>query len=694
MNTKCSSRTFGRRGCRLLAGLCLASACAFTSFGLQGAASFSIDTVKMPTYPFSDPDPVPATSQARYPYFRYDGSTDVSAPKSWKTVVLENDRIRVTLLPEVGGKVWAATDKVTGKDFLYCNHVMKFRDIAMRGPWVSGGIEYNFGVIGHAPSSSTPVDWLARTNSDGSASCFIASSEYITRTTWQVEVRLGAKADCFETHVKWFNSSGLPSPLYHWMNAAYPLTGNPVFKFPGERVIGHQGEVLLRNWPVDDMGRDLSLYKNNAFGGPKSYHVLPGNSGFYAVWWPEECFGSCHRSLSYEKFGRKIWLWALSREGGIWEDLLTDSDGQYTELQSGLCFNQPQKNNYRTPFKHPTFAPGMTMSFSESWAPVRCLGDISKDLSASLPRPRPVDAPAKFNWKTPWGHYVRGVQYLRERADGKGAAELRLALADDPTLLCAYGALAGYEMRRGNYEMVHTLCQRALAIDAYDAEANYLDGFAHFVEGEVATARERLGVAALSPGFASAALALVARSYLREGRKTDALAAAKKSLRHNPDNLDALMAQVIADRGNAELRSSVLERFPLFHGVHYESEGNGMWRLVKNEMPTQTYLELAAWYAESGLVEDVKDLYVYIGDSIMAKIQSGDYAAAKKLSVTNVFPFRREELAPLQKAVATDSHWKFSYLLAVLSAYFNYDEQADGLLDGCENEPDEAVFYL
>ena len=657
-------------------------------------ARIDVGTLRLKTYPFGDPDPVPATAETRYPYFRYDGSTDKTETREWKTVVLENDRIRVTLLPEVGGKVWCATDKMTGRDFLYCNHVMKFRDIAMRGPWVSGGIEYNFGILGHAPSSSTPVDWFARTNADRSVSCFLSAPEYITRTTWQIEVRLGADADAFETHVKWFNASGLPSPLYHWMNAAYSLRGTPSFKFPGKNVIGHEGEIELRSWPIDARGRDLSVYGNNAFGGPKSYHVLPGNNGFYAIWWPEWGFGSCHRSLSYEKFGRKIWLWALSREGGIWEELLTDEDGQYTELQSGLCFNQPRLGNYTTPFKHPTFAPGATMMFSESWGPVRDLGAIAKDLAVPQPKPRPIDPPAEFNWKSAWGHYVRGVQYLRERQDLKGACELRAALAQDPTLVCACGALAGYEMRRGHYEAVHALAGKALAIDAYDAEANYLDGFAAFVEGDGVTARERLGVAALSPGFASAALALVARSYLKDGDRPGAVRAAEKALRSNSDNLDALFVKFIAARDDVAFRTSVLERFPLFHAARYEAEGEGVRRFVRNELPSETYLELAAWYEETGLHEDARKILSYTGDSVLARIREGDYVAARKLSVSGVFPFRREDLPTLKKAVAVDGHWKFRYLLAVLSAAFDYNEQADGLLECCGNEPDEAVFYL
>ena len=654
------------------------------------------------TYPFGDPDPIPATDTTRYPYFRYDGSTDDAVTQVWKTVTLENDRIRVVLLPEVGGKVWAATDKVTGNDFLYCNHVMKFRDIAMRGPWVSGGIEFNFGIIGHAPSSSTPVDWFVRTNADGSASCFVSSEEYVTRTVWQVEVRLGADADRFETHVTWYNASGLPAPYYHWMNAAYSVRGNPDFLFPGREVIGHQGEIETRQWPYDDEGRKLDFFEGNAFGGPKSYHVLPGHNGFYGIWWPEKGFGSLHRSKSYEKYGRKIWLWALSRQGGIWEDLLTNTDGQYTELQSGRCFNQPRWGNYATPFKHPSFAPGSTETFTEEWGPVRDKAEIAADVAPTheMPKARPIDPPKDFDWDSAYGRYVRGTQYLRERMDAKGAACLREAIAKDRFFVPAYGALAGYELRRGNCAEVHALCRQALSVDAYDPEANYLDGFAFFVEGDTVTARDRLGLASQQPQFRSAALALVARTYLKEGSPAEARAAAEKSLAANALNRDALLVKVIALRGQPEQRAfaaSVLETLPLFHAVRYElgrtDDAVDFAQFVRNELPAETFLELGSWYAETGFGEDARALFARAKGSVVAKVRLGDYAAAKTLPVAAAFPFRRETLPALERAVRADGHWKFRYLLAVLKAYFGYDREADALLDGLGDEPDEAVVY-
>ena len=85
------------------------------------------------TYPFSDPDPIANPAAKIYPYFRYDGFTDKSVQKEWKVVELENDFIKLTILPQVGGKIWNAIEKSTGRPFIYDNHVIKFRDVAMRG---------------------------------------------------------------------------------------------------------------------------------------------------------------------------------------------------------------------------------------------------------------------------------------------------------------------------------------------------------------------------------------------------------------------------------------------------------------------------------------------------------------------------------------------------------------------------------
>ncbi len=671
--------------------------------------------IVLPTYGFGDPDPVPRTDVKRYPYFRYDGSTDKSELRTWKSVVLENNRVKVTMLPEIGGKVWGALDKQTGREFLYFNHAVKFRDIAMRGPWCSGGIEFNFGIMGHSPTTATPVDWTIATNRDGSVSCFVSATEYINRTTWQVEVRLTPDDDHFYTRTTWFNGSNLPQPYYQWMTAAYTARGNPKLYFPGDAQIGHDGD--WHPWPVDPKGRDLSRYSNNAFGGPKSYHVINGNNRMFALWWPDAGFGSIHQNAVYDKYGRKIWLWSLSREGGIWEDLLTDSDGQYVELQSGRVFNQARGGTYATPFKHPTFAPGATDTFDERWGVVR---DEAKLIAKCNPTNfvhRPLEMPTNFDWNSMYGHYVRGEQAVRERDDVIGEKELRACLEMESNYAPALTVLAGLQARRGRMEEVRALCARALAINTYDPAANYLDGLAALVENDLETAKERLGLAAFAPEYKAPAYVLIAKARMRGAHWDEARVAADRALLANPSNPDAFLVRIACLRKTGRIKQAesvarlALSQWPLFHGARFEL--NQMGRLddfrglIRNELPNQTFLELGSWYEEAGLDAEALELFgLTSADPIAlirmahlmarqgrAEVALAALAAAEKLPAGGAFPFRRESRAALLWAIEQNASWKFRYWAAVYLASAGENDKAVALLDAV-NDANEDVFFL
>ena len=122
----------------------------------------------MKTY---NPDPVPEISRT-YPYFRFEDYTNQGKMKRWKMVVLENRYIKVYVCPDVGGKVWGAIEKSTGGEYLYFNDVVKFRDVAMRGSWTSGELEYNFGDISHIPTCATPVDYSINENESTCFRCY------------------------------------------------------------------------------------------------------------------------------------------------------------------------------------------------------------------------------------------------------------------------------------------------------------------------------------------------------------------------------------------------------------------------------------------------------------------------------------------------------------------------------------------
>jgi tetratricopeptide (TPR) repeat protein len=327
------------------------------------------------TYPFSDPNPIPLLT-AVYPYHRFDGFTNTPVQKAWKVVELENDFIRLLILPEIGGKIWTAIDKSTNKPFLYDNGVIKFRDIAMRGPWTSGGLEANYGIVGHTPNCATPVDYTTQKNADGSVSCFIGVLEMLSRSYWRMEINLPANKAYFTTRSFWYNASPLEQPYYHWMNAGLKAAGNLEFIYPGNKYIGHEGEYA--SWPVNSAGKKIAFYEENNFGGYKSYHVFGKYAEFSGAYWHKDEMGMVRYAARENKAGTKIWIWGLSQQGMIWEKLLSDKDGQYVELQSGRLFNQNAERSSLTPFKHISFAPYATDSWTEFWYPVGATHGIVK----------------------------------------------------------------------------------------------------------------------------------------------------------------------------------------------------------------------------------------------------------------------------------------------------------------------------
>ena len=321
------------------------------------------------TYPYSDPSSIPDPLGKIYPYFRYDGFTTTPEQKEWQVVELENEYIKVTILPEVGGKIWSASEKKSGKDFLYNNHVVKFRDVAMRGPWTSGGIEANYGIIGHTPNCATPVDYITLQKPDGSASCIIGVLDLLTQTQWRLEVNLPSDKAYFTTESTWYNTSLLEQPYYTWMNTGIKANGNLEFIYPGNHHLGHEGEY--GEWPIDKRtGRNISFYDQNNFGGYKSYHVFGVYTDFFGGYWHDDDYGMARFARRDDKAGKKIWIWGLSQQGMIWEKLLTDRDGQYVEVQSGRLFNQSVEKSMYSPFKFREFAANETDKWTEYWFPV------------------------------------------------------------------------------------------------------------------------------------------------------------------------------------------------------------------------------------------------------------------------------------------------------------------------------------
>jgi tetratricopeptide (TPR) repeat protein len=752
---------------------------------------------KFRTYPFSDPDPVARMGNI-YPYFRFQGYSMTPVERQWKIVTLENRWIRVLLAPEIGGKILGAIEKSTGKTFIYYNRVIKFREIAMRGPWTSGGIEFNFGDIGHTPTTATPVDYLTRTNADGSVSCIVGALDLPSRTEWRVEIRLPRDKAMFETRSFWYNPTPLTTSRYHWMNAAADADSTLQVIYPGTAYIGHAGEV--GEWPVDRKGRDLTWYRNNAFGSYKSYHVLGSYTDYFGARWND--FGVIHWSRYTDKPGKKLWIWGLSREGEIWKGLLTDSalgNTQYVELQSGLHFNQAMMQSSRTPFKHMAFLPQTADRFTEAWFPFKGLdqvtqatpdgvldvkrsngkillsfcptgpfrgivsvvaggttlferpadlqplqtykdsvifsgrdvfeihvGDLlhyrsSEDSSRTLERPIKEEAP--FNWSSSYGLVVDARERVRQR-DMEGAlVSYRAALKSDPALLPALSGVAELYIRKLEYDSALGCAKAGLAVDAYDPEANYLYGLVQRHRGRLFDAQDGLGVAARSTSsYQAAALVQLAEMAFVDQRLTDAEDYARRASEVDGANVPSLQLLAIISRFQRDTTAAeryldrILALDPLNNCARFErfrlspTDGNRLAfvGMVRNELPHESFMELAALYMRISKLDDAHLLLSISPRHAMVEFWRG-YCAAKAgrdeeakrhldealaTSPSLVFPHRQEDWDVLQWAHRQANSWKTGYYLAMLSWSLGRIRDTEAYFTECGDAPDYAPFYL
>lgn len=388
-------------------------------------AKISIEKIKLKTYNFFDPDPV-ARPGPLYPYFRFHGYSLKPELKEWTMIMMENPYLQLMVAPEIGGKVWGVREKSTGFDFIYWNPVVKFREIALRGPWTSGGIEFNFGILGHAPTTATPVDFLLEEREGDSVACVVGTMDLPSRTRWAVRIRLPEDGAFIETEGFWFNPTSFHQSLYHWMTAAASVGQDLRFYHPGQNYIGHDG--IPNSWPQGPDGRDLAYYRQNNFGGSKSYHILGEYGEFFAGLWEEKGIGYGHFAFYPDKPGMKLWLWSQARDGEIWHELLTDPPApQYIEMQTGFLYNQTAPASSFTPFKHAFFLPYHVIHWKEYWFPIKGLKKIvaaspsgALNIEPKLEPDKEKDTAKKFskNGKEPRADLNINQNHAQKNLDG------------------------------------------------------------------------------------------------------------------------------------------------------------------------------------------------------------------------------------------------------------------------------------
>lgn len=329
-------------------------------------------TLTLPVHEEGLPDPNPpfdafaAAGRYNYPYTLRTSLTGVRAEHALRALFLENEYLKCSVLPDVGGHLYSCTDKLSGAEMFYANPSIKKQLIGYRGAWAAFGIEFNF-PVSHNWMSMSPVDFATRANADGSASVFVSNIDRPYGMQWMVELVLRPGSTVLEQRVTLYNRSDLRRRYYYWNNAGIEVTDDSRIQYPMRFAASH-GFTFVDTWPVDHTGRDNSLIRNQT-AGTVSMFVHGSREPFMGVWHPHNQTGIVHYAEYEELPAKKIWSWGADPDGLDWRKALSDNNSAYVEVQAGLFRNQET---------YAFLPPQATLRFTEYWIPVRGIGGISR----------------------------------------------------------------------------------------------------------------------------------------------------------------------------------------------------------------------------------------------------------------------------------------------------------------------------
>jgi len=349
-------------------------------------------TLTLPTYEEAAPDRNPpfdafSTGRFSYPYTLRENLTNHRVSQAWRAVYLENEYLKCSVLPDIGGHLYTCIDKLSGQAMFYANPSIKKADIGYRGAWAAFGIEFNF-PVSHNWVSMSPVRYSFARHADGSASVWVGNIDRVYGMEWQVELRLRPGSTVLEEHVTLNNRADVRHRFYWWNNAGVEVKDDSEICYPMRFTASH-GFTDVDTWPVDSTGKDLSIIHNQT-DGPVSRFVHGSREPFMGVWRPDTKTGTVHYADYAELPAKKIWSWGVDADGLDWRRTLSDNNSAYVEVQAGLFRNQET---------YAFLEPRQTIRFSEYWMPVRGIGGIARaNLDGVLNLERHADTvTASFN---------------------------------------------------------------------------------------------------------------------------------------------------------------------------------------------------------------------------------------------------------------------------------------------------------
>ena len=329
---------------------------------------------------FFENKPYQGASGRIYPIPYSDGITDVKTDVDYDVFTIENEYVKTQVVPALGGKILRGLDKVGNYDFIYYNEVVKPALVGIAGPWISGGIEFNWPQH-HRPTTYMPLEAVIEENADGGKTVWTGEVEPMNRMKGMAGITVDEGRSYIKAKVRVYNRTAMPQLFMWWANLAVPVNDNYRTVFPPdcEWVNDHDRRAVLE-WPIAKGvyktarpynfgdGTDLSRY--SAVKVPSSYLISQGQSDmdFIAGYDTGISKGIATVANHHISPGKKMWHWGIGDFGDMWCSNLTDENGPYIELMTGVYTdNQPDFT---------WIAPYETKEFEQYWYPIREIGEV------------------------------------------------------------------------------------------------------------------------------------------------------------------------------------------------------------------------------------------------------------------------------------------------------------------------------
>jgi hypothetical protein len=300
-----------------------------------------------------------------YPYTMRQDIRATETIHSWHALYLENEYLKCTVLPQLGGHIYTCVDKINGKPMFYANPSFKKAIIAYRGAWSAFGEEFNF-PVSHNWVSISPDDWAYGTAADGSASVTVGNRDRVYGMDWTVEIVLRPGSTLLEEHVTLSNHSDARHHFFWWNNAGVEVWNDSRICYPMQFTI-EDGAANIDTWPANSKGINLSLVGNQA-GGFEAF-AYGSSEPFMGVYSPHTDSGVVHWADPKAVPAKKFFSWGTDSNALDWRNRLSDNNSDYVEVQSGL---------FRDQTTYEFLEPRQSIRFTEFWMPVRGIGSITR----------------------------------------------------------------------------------------------------------------------------------------------------------------------------------------------------------------------------------------------------------------------------------------------------------------------------